>query len=60
MAKPAPRVKIDKKTESCEYISDEEAARRKRNREAKAADSMVKACDIPEENFAGKEIEGDL
>ena len=60
VAKPAPRVKIDKKTESCEYISDEEAARRKRNREAKAADSMVKACDIPEENFAGKETEGDL
>jgi|LGOV01.1.fsa_nt_gb TorA maturation chaperone TorD len=60
VAKPAPKEKIVKKEEPCEFISDEEAARRKRNREAKAADSIVKACDIPEESFAGKEVEGDL
>ncbi len=61
VAKPAPKEKpIKKETEACEYISDEEAARRKRNREAKAADSIIKACSIPEEAFAGKEEEGDL
>ena len=60
VTKPAAKEKIVKKQEPCEFISDEEAARRKRNREAKAADSIVKACDIPEENFAGKEVEGDL
>jgi len=60
VAKPAPREKIVKKEEPCEFISDEEAARRKRNREAKAADSIVKVCAIPEENFAGEEEEGDL
>jgi len=60
VAKPAPKEKIVKKVEACEYISDAEAARRKRNREAKAADAIQKACDIPEESFAGKENEGDL
>ncbi len=60
VTKPAPKEKIVKQTEPCEFISDEEAARRKRNREAKAADSIVKACAIPEENFAGEEEEGDL
>jgi len=60
VSKPAPKEKIIRKEEPCEFISDAEAARRKRNREAKAADSIVKACDIPEESFAGKEEEGDL
>jgi len=58
--KPAPKEKIVKQSEPCEFISDEEAARRKRNREAKAADAIVKACAIPEEDFAGREDEGDL
>lgn len=60
VSKPAPKEKIIRNVEPCEFISDEEAARRKRNREAKAADSIIKACDIPEESFAGKEEEGDL
>jgi TorA maturation chaperone TorD len=60
VTKPAPKEKIVKKEEPCEFISDEEAARRKRNREAKAADAIIKACEIPEETFAGKEEEGDL
>ena len=60
VTKLASKEKVIKKEEPCEFISDEEAARRKRNREAKSADSVMKACDIPEESFAGKEEEGDL
>ncbi|WP_024956001.1 TorD/DmsD family molecular chaperone [Sulfurospirillum arcachonense] len=44
VAKPAPKEKVVKKQESCEFISDEEAARRKRNREAKEADTIAKAA----------------
>ncbi len=60
VSRPAPKEKIVRKEEPCEFISDEEAERRKRNREAKAADAVVKACSIPEEDLATGEEEGDL
>jgi TorA maturation chaperone TorD len=61
VSNPVRKVRpVKKDTEVYEHISDEEAARRKRNREAKAADSIKKACAIDDEAFAGKEEEGDL
>ena len=60
VTKPVPKEKIVKKEEPSDFISDVEAARRKRNREAKAAAAIIQACDIPEESYAGKEDEGDL
>lgn len=46
VAKPAPKEKIEKKVEPCEFISDEEAARRKRNKEARDADSLTSSCSV--------------
>lgn len=60
VAKPAIKEKVVKKAESCEFISDEEAARRARNRAEKAASSLQQACSIEDEAFAGKEDMGDL
>lgn len=44
--KPAAKEKIIKEKEPCEFISDEEAARRKRNKEARDAESLTKSCSI--------------
>ena len=46
VAKPAPREKIVKKEEPCEYISDEEAQRRAENRAKREADSLQQSCNI--------------
>lgn len=60
VAKPLPKEKIAKDSQPSEFISDEEAARRARNRAAKAAESLGQACAIEDEAFSGGEEQGDL
>jgi len=59
VAKPAPKEKVVKKEESCEYISDAEAKRRAENRIKKSADSLTKSCSL-EDSYPSTEEGGDL
>ena len=59
VAKPAPREKIVKKEEPCEYISDAEAKRRAENRIKKNAESLTKSCSL-EDSYPSTEDNGDL
>ncbi len=51
VGKPKPKEIVDKKTDSCEFISDTEARRRAENRAKRAADSLVKSCAIDDSVF---------
>ena len=59
VTKPAPKEKIVKKEEPCEYISDTEAKRRAENRLKKSADSLTKSCSL-EDSYPSSEEDGDL
>ena len=59
VTKPAPKEKIVKKEEPCEYISDAEAQRRAENRIKKSADSLTKSCSL-EDSYPSTEEGGDL
>ncbi len=49
--KPKPKEMIQKKNESCEFISDEEAKRRSENRIKKSAESLISSCALEDEYF---------
>ncbi len=59
VAKPAPREKLVKDEEPCEYVSDTEAKRRAENRLKKSADSLTKSCSL-EDSYPSSEEGGDL
>lgn len=46
VGKPKPKEIVERKTESCEFISDTEAKRRAENRIKRSAESLVKSCSL--------------